>query len=112
MVCDITCLVDRQCYQHFRGIYSFHFRIEASGSRFLESWVGLATKLHGVTSPEGCNFYTVFPFFIKFVTPSNIIQEHSCINRNEKIETASHNDVDISLVLHVSAFVESRLQAM
>jgi hypothetical protein len=48
MVCDITCLVERHCCQHFRGICSFHFRIEASGSRFLESGVDLATKLHGV----------------------------------------------------------------
>jgi len=60
MVYDITCLVDWYCYQHLRGICSFHFRIKASGSRYLECGVDLATKLRCVISPEDCTFYTVF----------------------------------------------------
>jgi len=59
MVYDITCLVDWYCYQHLRGICFFHFRIEGSGSRYLECGVELATKLRGVTSPGVCTFYTV-----------------------------------------------------
>jgi len=51
-------------------------------------------------------------FRIKFATPSDIIPEHNYINRNEKLQTAGHKDVDIILWLHVSAFVESRLQEM
>jgi hypothetical protein len=66
MVYDITCLIDRHCCQHFRGICSFHLRIEASGSRFLESGVDLATKLHGVTSLEVCTCYTVFLVLYQF----------------------------------------------
>ena len=38
MVYDITCLLDRHCYQHFRGICSFHFRIEAKWQQVPRKW--------------------------------------------------------------------------
>jgi hypothetical protein len=110
MVYDITCLVDRYCYQHFRGIFFFSFRTEASGSWFLERvYLLISAALH---RQEIVLSIPSSKFSIKFVTPSNINPELNCINRNEKLQTANHNDVYVMLLLHVSAFIGSPLQAM